>query len=189
MSQERWRRGIPRKAHASEGRNGAREAARLAGARNSAMIHTGNILEFESVALPDVGILRAVDLAGEHLERTYPQRTVIIQFAIHHHRQAGLGIRGEILHKIPVALEMTVDAAAEDATAGVRLREGGRDGFGWGAGGLGMSVPVAGALVAGVLAAGISAVYVLVASALVVGIPVMIALIVVHASHRTRAGR
>lgn len=87
------------------------------------MIHTGNILEFESVALPDVGILRAVDLAGEHLERTYPQRTVIIQFAIHHHRQAGLGIRGEILHKIPVALEMTVDAAAEDATTGVRLRE------------------------------------------------------------------
>lgn len=54
---------------------------------------------------------------------------------------------------------------------------------------MGMSVPVAGALVAGVLAAGISAVYVLVASALVVGIPVMIALIVVHASHRTRAGR
>lgn len=100
------------------------------------MIHAGDILEFESVALPDVGILRAVDLAGEHLERAHPQRAVTIQFAIHHHRQAGLGIRGEILHKIPVTLEMAVDAAADDAAAGVRLRGGGRFGFGWGVGGL-----------------------------------------------------
>ena len=66
------------------------EAARLAGARNSAMIHTGDILKFESVALPGVGVLRTIDLAGEHFERTHPQRAVIIQFAIDDHRQAGL---------------------------------------------------------------------------------------------------
>ena len=98
------------------------------------MIHAGDILKLEPVALPDLGILRTVDLAGEHLKRAHPQRAIGIQFAVHHHRQAGLGIRGEILHKIPVALEMAVDAATENATAGVRLREGGRDGFGWGAG-------------------------------------------------------
>lgn len=98
------------------------------------MIHTGDILKFESVALPGVGVLRTIDLAGEHLERAHPQRAVIIQFAIDDHRQAGFRIRGEILNEVPVALEMAVDAAAED---GVRLR-----GFGSGTGVLAVGIVV-----------------------------------------------
>ena len=107
---------------------------RRASAKNSVMVHTGDILEFESVALPGVGVLRTIDLAGEHLERAHPQRAVIIQFAIDDHRQAGFRIRGEILNEVPVALEMAVDAAAED---GVRLR-----GFGSGTGVLAVGIVV-----------------------------------------------